>query len=946
MDNHFPFSYQKVKKLPKISDGTRFYPADTSNPNLFIARSQYYDTLIHQLPEGFISIYHTKFGERIFSASVLDSQKWYLITILRFGDGIEMRPSYRSIFLAITNFKLIIPYISNISKAISLQNSTNHDEYKQFDKWNTDIERIFLNSVVYPVSTRTYFPQYVSWTYFNSSLFMFTVFDNKIHTFEVAYDKASVTYKISHKTTANGYSFRSALFLNTPHVYLIQSGNKKSRAPLNLPQCASPYNNSQNNNHDCISPVIIDRTKSDIPIKFKLPDEIKICPSTEIHVFISPFRRKITQQINEDRCILVANLDNLYIVFPSSGYFIDIPNDYKIEEYIEIAKKSNPNIKINIKPKDSNDNNNNHDYAGYSMEEAYFRPASRMPLYLFENNLLLVAAPQGFITAILIDQDDRIRASFMVPTFEHKNKNDNDNDDKSYDDLHNLFSLNNKASYALSETTGEIFKMQLNAVFFASKNPLYVIPLLHYFIHPKKDVEFLTNSIIIKNKIDCSIIQLVTEDALQMFWNCEIFNEILLLQFNTSNSNATFRERVCSTFAKSHFYKQCNSLFVAYENVKNESKNMDNKITPKPFLKSKTPDHENFMKMRSNSLILDLENANKISEISKDKPPLSPIISSRHPSFDNSNDDTKAFSYGSEIDNDDNDEDDDEEISISPSLNNFITPRSVKKGSNYPSSLPKNKSTNITPSQPLSLIYKDDEIENTSKVPLSSFVSSPVSHINDESVKMLNVYPIFNFRDIESKATKVTLESLQLNDMQSFFKNVLKIFNESIFFDLFKYSEKIRFACYMQFIAIKLSLSEKPFHESLIINDNLFKKNSLMSSTVKDFWSALSLISHDIRWPETQFRLDSKIQANKNEETVNKGLNNLDKNKNSSKLKRQWWFLRSKKNIMLQAEISEPRETLFNFVEQVTNKSEKGFELFQLHQNMFGLSMYQTATKS
>ncbi|KAK8881787.1 hypothetical protein M9Y10_044423 [Tritrichomonas musculus] len=967
MSNHFPFFYKKLKKLPKISNGTRFYSADTANPNstLFIARSQYYDTLIHQLPEGFISIYHTQFSERIYSASVLDTQRWYLITILRFNDGIEMRPSYRSIFIAVPNFKLGSPFISYNTNITKLQDSHKQSGVAQTDKNDQDTEKVFLNSVIYPVSSRTYFPQYVSWTCFNSSLFMFTIFDNKIHTLEITYDKSTVTYKITPRTTTKGYSFRSVISSNIPHVYSIHSSTQNVHPSTNRPPFLSPGNININKiNNSCVSPFLIDKTRTDIPIKFKLPDEIKIDPNTEFHIFISPQRRSIEPPLSEDRCAIFANLNEISIVFPSSGFFIKIPYKYDIEEYKILAKKYNPNIIINenarINKRGSSCYKSVHDYVGYTQEEAYYRPASRIPLYLFENGLLLIAVPRGFITAVLIDQDDRIRASFMVTVFDQKsidsdqneisnnriiensNNNNSNNDNNNYtnnqinnedsnlEKLYNVFSLNDKASRVLCETTGDIFKLTLNPSFFASRDPRFIIPLLHYFIHHKKGINFLSNSIIIKNNIDNNVIQLINEKSLQTFWNGEIFNEILLLLFNTSSICGTFGEKVCSTFAKPHFYKQWTSLFRKSEKDKDKQNNM---INSKSFIVPKTPDREDYEKSRRSSINIDL---------SAKKVPLSPIAEENQPNSDNESNSENS------IDSIEIDDLDDSEEKIKP--NNYAhasTPKGPRRNSFvYPSSLPRNSSMQKTvnvgsPSQQFTSYCYDDDLDVSPKSRLSTIVSTPLfTNQSDDNYQnsISDILPIYNFRDIETKALKLALESLQINDIKAFYKVILKIINENLFFDLFKYPEQIRFPIYMQFISIKFALAKKPFHKTVKIFDRYFKENPFSSKTSKEFWSSLTLLPHGIDWPDPGFRLNAKTLPS------NPKLPSKNEKQNFNTLMRQWWFLRSKKNSMVQTEISVPEDNLFNFVEQVTNKSELGFEIFQLHQNMFGLGLYQTVT--
>jgi hypothetical protein len=53
--------------------------------------------------------------------------------------------------------------------------------------------------------------------------------------------------------------------------------------------------------------------------------------------------------------------------------------------------------------------------------------------------------------------------------------------------------------------------------------------------------------------------------VLKVYWNGEVFNEMLLLEFNRINKSSQFAQKVCSTFAKRRFFKDGLSLFEAFE---------------------------------------------------------------------------------------------------------------------------------------------------------------------------------------------------------------------------------------------------------------------------------------------------------------------------------------------------------------------------------------------
>ena len=168
-ENPFIFIETGNKLFNTPSNDTKYFVVDHTNSNctLFISRSKFTDSLIHSSSDysNFNIVYTTKITERIFNASVLASKKWYLIVLLRFGDGIDPRPSYRSIFV--------------------------------FNNGNQIIEL--------PASTRTFGPQHVAWTYSpDLPVFLHSTYQGIIRTYELNFEYG-INYKISPKRSHEGY---------------------------------------------------------------------------------------------------------------------------------------------------------------------------------------------------------------------------------------------------------------------------------------------------------------------------------------------------------------------------------------------------------------------------------------------------------------------------------------------------------------------------------------------------------------------------------------------------------------------------------------------------------------------------------------------------------------------------------------------------------------------
>jgi hypothetical protein len=171
---------------------------------------------------------------------------------------------------------------------------------------------------------------------------------------------------------------------------------------------------------------------------------------------------------------------------------------------------------------------------------APYQPVSRLPFAYYSNEFVLMAAPRGFVTGFLIDQADRVRAAFrtdipdcIVP-------------------IHRTSALTSGGSRILYIDTGEIFTYQTNVKYFVQKNPRWIIPLLHDAIRHRR-FDFAS---------------LLSNEVLEVYWNGEVFNELLLLALNGQEQNLMFIHRVCSTFAKPRFFRDALGLFDTYDPVR------------------------------------------------------------------------------------------------------------------------------------------------------------------------------------------------------------------------------------------------------------------------------------------------------------------------------------------------------------------------------------------
>jgi hypothetical protein len=96
--------------------------------------------------------------------------------------------------------------------------------------------------------------------------------------------------------------------------------------------------------------------------------------------------------------------------------------------------------------------------------------------------------------------------------------------------------------------TGEVIAFALNPAFFVAQNPRWVVPLLHDAVR----------------HCPFDFASVVTRAVLRVYWNGEVFSEMLLLEFNLQHRQAALAEQ-CSTFAKPRFFMDAFRLFDRFD---------------------------------------------------------------------------------------------------------------------------------------------------------------------------------------------------------------------------------------------------------------------------------------------------------------------------------------------------------------------------------------------
>ena len=467
------------KLLKNASAGTKYYVTDTANSlnTLFISRGKFRDILIQANSKlnQFQKVYETRLTERIFSASAMPGKKWFLIVLLMFGDGIDPRPCYRSIFVTVTGSK---------------------------------IQEL-------PVSTKTYYPQNLSWAYSSDApVFLHTSFVLEkppvIGTYDLNYDPPTSTFSVIPKKVFDNYLwFSTGMMGQMQHTYIIMSDQNGGL-------------------------LFTDRTKADLyPKTCTLPNGTLINANTEFKTFGSG--RSSNSQKNSQRCLLQTTLEKLTIILPTSLKKAEMPLDY-----------------VALTPQSNQDNNEIlHFITSSDMKDANLLcspldismfPTSRLPFSFYKNDFFLVGAPFGHVTGFLLDQADRVRASFTTPIPQENIF------------LHSMTSLNDKASFCLYQETGEIYTCEINYDFFVKRDPRFILPLLHTYITSSDEKP---------------LAPLITKRLLRTFWNGEFFNEALLLLFNARQPKHAFADKICSTFIDAKRLED--SLFIEFaERPRNE----------------------------------------------------------------------------------------------------------------------------------------------------------------------------------------------------------------------------------------------------------------------------------------------------------------------------------------------------------------------------------------
>ena len=371
-----------------------------------------------------------------------------------------------------------------------------------------------------PISGKTNYPQKLVWIHHSEyGNFMYlNSKEKKMIAYSINYLSTKIKFQVSFKAEKkNIINFQTDVFVSENRV-------KNIYTTFIIEQEKNEYEFN-------------DQTKRDlIQFHFKLPHlNYGICD--EFVIFRSPLRQAGLFQYNVPRVILLASKGKLNVILPISCQYYQMKIDYipPVKNEIKLSKKSLE--LLNLKNAMIN----------YNPADVEKHPFSGLPFYFYSNNLLMIGAPKGFITTILIGQKDMPRCFFQTKI-----------PDTNEFSLFDIASLKAKTSHFLSKNDGKILKCEINLNFFIQRDPRYIIPLLH----------LLNNSNVTFNFKD-----VITEDVIKTFWNCDVFNEILLICFNNyifnkfSNQSIishNFEDNVCATFARPHFFDECTDKFKSY----------------------------------------------------------------------------------------------------------------------------------------------------------------------------------------------------------------------------------------------------------------------------------------------------------------------------------------------------------------------------------------------
>ena len=341
----------------------------------------------------------------------------------------------------------------------------------------------------YPVSNMSLSPQYIAWSYEQDEpIFLFSNFQGKVQTFALNYDPLKSLFQVAQKREFQRYCFKTGVINQVAHTAFIVREKSGSVVKHNL----------------------IDKSRQDVgPREIPLPD-IDINPNSEFMLFVSKPRKPGEPQVI--RVILHATPNAIHAIIPGCGKFMSMPGDVPASENDQAIADS------------------------YDPTATACEPVSRLPFVCNFGEIVIIGAPLGFITGFLLDQLDRVRASFRIP-FETEGMDL---------DLFKMRTLTENGGRSIYVESGEVFSAQINPSYFVELDPRFIIPILHC-----QSFNFAS---------------LISEKVLQRFWLGEVFHEMLLIEY-IRTKNQKFGDKVCSTFAKESVYRCELDLFHGYRLV-------------------------------------------------------------------------------------------------------------------------------------------------------------------------------------------------------------------------------------------------------------------------------------------------------------------------------------------------------------------------------------------
>lgn len=338
---------------------------------------------------------------------------------------------------------------------------------------------------------------------------------------------------------------------------------------------------------------MLDGAKLDFSSKkqISLPKSLRIKENDDFIVYKIASRKNKSFQFSQQRYILFANDNMLFVILPASQFVMQIPLNYLPE----------------IKKRQKNDLEMARSKINFNPVDAHLQPYSRLPLSFFENDFLMIAAPKGYVTSILIDFKNRPK--FIIQT--------KIPDDEMF--IHSLSSFTKVCKYALNQIDGKILSLGINPLFFIKQDPHFVIPFMHY-INLKKELNQFSG--------------LIIEESLRIFWNNEIFNELLLLLFNVflrKNNPIEYKtiiENVGTTFSRFYSNIDKDKCFQSYDSRGNTIKTKEGSTTKvnhcfnsfQSFEINKVFPQDTFNYLSLSIFIELMENQNKIRENIKNDP--------------------------------------------------------------------------------------------------------------------------------------------------------------------------------------------------------------------------------------------------------------------------------------------------------------------------------------